>query len=276
MRPSPVPRVPEGSGWQHGAKLDGFRAVAAWLPDRLHLHSRTGRRFTEFPELLALREALPAGTVLDGEICAVSAEGRMDFDALQRTAAYRRAHGIALSYTVFDLLADGEDCRPLPLTDRWARLTALLDSQSMVRPVLATDDREQALALARDLAPMGVEGIVSRRWTSRYDPRLSRGWVKWRTAESQDATVVGVVGPVRRPWAVQVRLGGTVVTTSPRLAPADAVRVGQRLEGHVGERLADAGGQPVHAVTKEVVAEVRRTGGRHSTTRFVRLRPTAE
>src|SRR4029078_5228530 len=86
-----------------------------------------------FPELVAvLREQLPPGVVLDGEIV-IATERGLDFDALQQRihpAASRVATlaGATPSACVgFDLLAvGGKDIRGLPQAERRALLEQLL------------------------------------------------------------------------------------------------------------------------------------------------------
>ncbi|MFI6690072.1 RNA ligase family protein [Streptomyces sp. NPDC050485] len=285
VRPTPVPEVPTGPCWQYTVKLDGYRAVTLRTNEGVLLHSRSGRGFgNEFPELAEPLRALPAGVVLDGEICAAYADGRMEFTALARTAAWRRSHGVAVSLTAFDVLAltdpgnpagDARDVRALPLTERWELLNEVLTGTS-VRPVLATSDRDTALTWARDLAALGVEGIVARRWDAPYSPRLRGAWVKWRSNDTVDAPVLAVLGPVHRPRAVRVLLDGEPVVTTPRLDAVHASQVAHAVPGRLLPREttsgppAAAGEQPV---AQGLVAEVRVTTGRHPAVRLVRLRP---
>ncbi|MEN8651723.1 RNA ligase family protein [Streptomyces sp. 21So2-11] len=279
MRPVAVSAVPglgeRAASWQHSIKLDGWRTVALRYPDRLVLQSRAGTVITErFPEAAAaLREALAPGTVLDGEICAFHPDGRLDFAALQRTPAHRAAAQIAVQFVAFDVLCTkGQDLRALPLSERWPALTTALDS-SPLTPVLATSDRETALGWARDLAPLNVEGIVSRRWDSPYRPALKRAWVKHRSADTQDARILAVLGPPRRPRAVRILLEGRPRVTSPRLTTVQASEIARAVAGHLSPAQTDPDGQLVHEVLTDLIAEVRTTTGRHATTRFIRLRP---
>ncbi|EPH46898.1 DNA ligase [Streptomyces aurantiacus] len=256
--------------------MDGFRVIAAAGGDQLVLHSRAGRALApEFPELVKpLADIMPTGSVLDGELCAVQSDGRMDFAALLRTAAWRRTNGVQLSFVAIDALAlDGRDIRAQPLSQRWAGLCRLLQD-TPVRPVLSTDDRDTALEWARTLAPAGVEGVVSRRWDTPYNPRLTRAWVKWRSADSTDAPVLSVLGPAHRPRAVRVLLDDEKVTTSPRLTSVQSVQVARAVAGRLGPARMPPDGTAEHPVLEEeaLVAEVLPTIGRHRTVRFVRLR----
>ncbi|MGW0670655.1 ATP-dependent DNA ligase [Streptomyces sp. NPDC002746] len=279
MRPSTVSSVPAGPGWSHAMKLDGWRGAVHRLGGQFLVHSRSGRDITrELPELRTVLTDLP-DCVLDGEIVAAHADGRMDFGALARTPAWRASRGIAVVFTAFDILAFADlpggpvrDVRSRPLRERLLLLEQALAGRD-VRWVPGIDSADEAVQQARDLAPLGVEGVVSRRLDSPYSSRASRAWVKWRTdGDPADAKVIAVIGPVHRPWALRVLVDGQASETSPRLDSVRAAEVGRQLTGHVGARRQRDDGSEEHLVVGVVLAEVRAPVGRHGSLRFVRLR----
>ena len=93
-------------------KWDGVRALAAVEDHGWHLWGRAQADYTaRYPELEILR-ALPAGTLLDGELVAVSA-GLPDLGRLLRRHGLvdpwkiaQARHWCAVQYVVFDLLYD--------------------------------------------------------------------------------------------------------------------------------------------------------------------------
>src|SRR5437764_13619743 len=95
-------------------KWDGCRAIVFRGGSNVFIHSRDLRPLDRyFPELhAALAAALPAGSVVDGEIVIATPRG-LDFDALQlrlHPAASRVAKLAAetpASFVAFDLLAAG-------------------------------------------------------------------------------------------------------------------------------------------------------------------------
>jgi bifunctional non-homologous end joining protein LigD len=188
MRPKTVPDLPDEDGMpggvQYSIKLDGYRVVAFALGSgRAVLQSRTGRDLAQdFPTVAAAVAALPAGTVLDGELCAWH-DGRLAFDQLARTRAARDRDRVAVTYAAFDLLAEpGRDVRGLPLRDRWEVLHSTLDGVGPpLEIVMATTDRAEAVGWQRALAPTGIEGLVAKGLGTRYSARLRTAW---QTVES--------------------------------------------------------------------------------------------
>ena len=82
----PASRLPEGSEWSYEVKLDGYRAQVITAA-RMRLLSRRGKDFSsQFPDTYrALALALPPGSIIDGELVALDAQGRPDFNAIQNS-----------------------------------------------------------------------------------------------------------------------------------------------------------------------------------------------
>jgi ATP-dependent DNA ligase len=261
MRLEAVTRIPalRSALWQ--PKVDGWRCAVFVDEAGVQIQARSGRIVTaQFPELVRDLAALPAGTVVDGELVAwrVDDQGEqvLDFAALARTPARRRMLGVTLQLVGFDLLCrDGADVRGLPLAERWPQLHDVLDgAPPTLQPIVSTEDRAEGETWAEALIPRGFEGIVGKRLGSTYGQ--PRAWFKQRYADTIDAEVVGIAGVS----ALRVRLDtGRVVTTQP-LAPRQV----HQLADELTERLEEAG--PLRV-------EVRAGVGRHGTVTFVRVRP---
>ncbi|MEU2154042.1 DNA ligase [Streptomyces sp. NPDC019396] len=282
MRPRPVDEIPgHGStpgGFQYSLKLDGFRALAFVLDGgRVFLQSRSQRDLSrEFPGIAAyLRDHLPPGVVLDGELCAYR-EGRLSFTDLLRSHSDRERSGVPVSYIAFDILAvPGRDVRALPLRDRWELLgAALRDVGPPLQRVLATLDEETAHAWFRDMRAVGVEGIVAKALNSPYRAGGTWSWRKIRHSDTRDGALLGVFGPVERPRALLVQLpDDRTVKTSPRLTPVQSRQVGELVRGRLGELTEHPDHGPVRILTEPLLVELRQGAGRHETARFVRVRP---
>ncbi|MFD6563087.1 ATP-dependent DNA ligase [Micromonospora profundi] len=211
MLAAPVDEVPESAGLVHEPKWDGWRVIAFRGDDGVYLQSRAGRNLTTyFPDITrAIRAAVPAGAVLDGELI-VFERGRTNFAQLQRRVTagrglLRLARECPAHYVLFDLLADagGQVLLNLPLSERRARLERLLADappQLTLTPQ-TTDMREVWDWLTNWTVATGIEGVVTKRLTGRYEPG-KRGWWKYRTRITTEAVAGGVSGSLRRPDTV--------------------------------------------------------------------------
>jgi hypothetical protein len=100
--------------------------------------------------------------------------------------------------------------------------------------------------------------------------------VKYRRADTADATVLAIAGTARRPQAVLVRLAdGTELLTSPALTAVQAGTLARELAGLLGPVTQHAEAGAVLPVAEPLLAEVRLGTGRHRTAAFVRLRSDA-
>ena len=112
-----VERPPDGSGWVHEIKFDGYRVQLRVLGGNVTLKTRKGLDWTgKFGAIADAAAGLPDG-IIDGEIVALGANGVPDFAALQ--AALSEGKTKELIFFAFDLLFDGdEDLRKRPLSQR--------------------------------------------------------------------------------------------------------------------------------------------------------------
>jgi ATP-dependent DNA ligase len=210
-----LPMATESSGeWLYEPKWDGFRLRIVRDDDHTSLWSRQKKNLTAaFPELAdAAAAAIPAGCVLDGETV-IWADGRLDFDELQRRAgrsgraAARLAHQVRASFVAFDLLAVADrDIRGHPLSVRRALLEELASTWAAplsISPI--TSDRAVAEEWSQSMAAAGIEGIVAK---AAADPYLAgeRQWIKVKRRETIDVIAAAVIGPITHPEAVVVGL----------------------------------------------------------------------
>jgi bifunctional non-homologous end joining protein LigD len=79
-----VQQLPESKDWLYEVKFDGYRCLAGRDSAGVTLWSRRGNRFTDqFPTIAEACEHLPSDTLVDGEIIALDANGRISFNQLQ-------------------------------------------------------------------------------------------------------------------------------------------------------------------------------------------------
>ena len=102
--------------WVFETKWDGFRLITEKRGNNVRLASRNGIDVTSrYAVLLPVLQKIEDSCVIDGEICALDAQGRSRFQLLQN-ALNKNAK---LLYVVFDaLFVDGTDIRQKPLLER--------------------------------------------------------------------------------------------------------------------------------------------------------------
>ncbi|WP_231942520.1 hypothetical protein [Cupriavidus taiwanensis] len=171
--------IPREPGWHFEIKYDGYRMLA--MTGKPRLKSKNGADATAwFPELVRALATLPAGYILDGEVCVLDDIGRSDFARLlaraRRRGWYKGADPVA--YCVFDLLVGkGKDLRGQPLERRKLALRRLLPE--VREGMLYIDSVEDGAWLYGHALALGLEGVVGKRAGSLYqDGERSRDWIK--------------------------------------------------------------------------------------------------
>lgn len=236
--------VPTGSDWTHEVKWDGIRALVEVADGRVRVWSRNENDISvAWPELQALA-AVGHDVLLDGEIVALG-QGVPTFGALADRMHVRDAVKVArlaqsnpVTLLCFDVLRlDGKDLTRESLRERRRLLESLaLDAPAIaaVLQVPATYDDGPALLEAAEA--QGLEGIVSKRWTSGYHPgRRSRDWLKFPIRP----TASYLVGGFRFETDSDHRLGAVLVGEPTAEGLVFRGRVGSGIAGKAGQRLGD-------------------------------------
>jgi bifunctional non-homologous end joining protein LigD len=178
--------VPTDPGWSHEVKWDGVRVLAdTTRGGTTRLWSRNENLVTvAWPEL----NRSPLGDrdlLVDGEVIALNDRGLPDFRVLQdrmhvrnAAAAARLADRLPATYMVFDVMrVDGKDISDQPLGERRRVLRGLGLEHSTWQVPEAYDD---GAMLYDATLQQGLEGIVSKRLTSRYVfGERSKNWLKF-------------------------------------------------------------------------------------------------
>ncbi len=208
-KPSPMPefvepmkatltdRAFDDPDWLFELKWDGYRVQAHVRAGRVALFSRRGLDAAgQFPEIAAAPVWLAAHeAILDGEVVALDADGQPSFSLLQarNRAAARTGGGPAASivYQVFDLLyLDGRSLLDVPLERRKERLRSVLRESDRVKYAGHVVGDGEAFYAA--VAARGLEGVVAKLRTSRYEPgRRPASWLKIKRRSEQEFVVGG-------------------------------------------------------------------------------------
>ncbi len=187
-------------------KLDGARvqihSFGHEAPDAaVRIFSRRLNEITaSLPEVVeVIRQLGERRAILDGEVIAVSADGRpAAFQELMRRFGRTRRIEQAradqpLQLFVFDLLAlDGELLIDHPYTERLNALEALATSagltlvRRLVRPSLPEAEKFFSDAIAS-----GYEGVMAKSLASAYTPGArGRGWLKIKHTRTLDLVII--------------------------------------------------------------------------------------
>ncbi|AHM05569.1 ATP-dependent DNA ligase LigC [Roseibacterium elongatum DSM 19469] len=181
--------------WLAERKWDGIRGQLILRGGEHWLWSRGEDLMTDrFPELAQLRDFVPEGTVIDGEVLAWDAEGKrpLPFARLQprigrKTVPKKLLKEAPVIVMAYDLLEwGGADWRDRPLSERRAQLDRLVQdlpegAPLRLSPSVAADtwgDLAEARAISREI---GAEGLMLKRRAAPYLAGRKKGdWWKWK------------------------------------------------------------------------------------------------
>ena len=201
--------MPNGPGWVHEIKFDGYRVQARLDRGKVRLLTRKGLDWAaKFPNVAEDVAGLAADTALiDGEIVVENAQGLSVFSMLQ--AALSNGDRDSFVYYVFDLLhLDGEDLSKLPLVERKAALKQLLDDSGDTGSIRYSEHfTEDGAHIWEQACRMNLEGIVSKRAEAPYRPGRTDSFMKIKCASAQELVVGGYL-----PSTVAPRMIGALAT----------------------------------------------------------------
>ncbi|MBL7717772.1 MAG: ATP-dependent DNA ligase [Flavipsychrobacter sp.] len=182
--------------WQIERKYDGIRGQLIVRGAELFVWSRGEDLLTEkFVEFHPLKDVLPPGTVLDGEILPVKNGNILPFHVMQtrigRKNITRKALQEApLAMMCYDLLEyDGNDIRHRPLSERRALLQQVLDEVSrrvgetplLLSPLVEAASWDEVAAERLRARDHQCEGLMLKRKNSPYKTGRKKGdWWKWK------------------------------------------------------------------------------------------------
>jgi DNA ligase-1 len=188
-----IDRLGPSSDWFIDRKWDGIRGQFILRGGEHHIWSRGEDLMTDrFPELAQLRDCLPDGTVIDGELLAFQNDAPMSFNALQKRIGRKTVPKKLLAEApvilmAYDLLeCDGVDIRNETLETRRNLLEKILNSVPSDAPIRISpevtgdtwEDFRKERAKSRDLS---AEGLMLKRRDSPYLAGRKKGdWWKWK------------------------------------------------------------------------------------------------
>ena len=186
-----VQRLGTPQDWLAEWKYDGIRAQLVRRAGACWIWSRGEELMTDrFPEAVALCEALPDGTVLDGEILVWLEGAPAPFQTLQQRIGRKILSKKLLAeapvrFLAYDLLEwQGQDQRAWPLQQRRSRLEALCAATGVpLSPRVMADDWAALAALRAQSRERRVEGLMLKALDSAYGSGRTKSegiWWKWK------------------------------------------------------------------------------------------------
>jgi DNA ligase-1 len=146
----------------------------------------------QFPELHFLKDELPDGTVLDGEILSVKDGNVQSFSTLQQRLNRKTINKSQLSdapigFFTYDVLEfEGNDIRQQPLAERRKILVDVINNLTtkdiaLLSPVIKFDSWEKLAELRETSRELNSEGIMLKKLDSIFHTGRKRGdWWKWK------------------------------------------------------------------------------------------------
>jgi DNA ligase 1 len=186
--------------WQVEWKYDGIRGQIVKRAGQVWIWSRGEELVTErFPEIVALAQPLPDGTVLDGEIMVWAADADKPETAVGRPASFallqqrisRKTLGkkiladAPVTFMAYDLLeVAGQDVRAQPQGERRQSLEHLLAGTAFrISPIEKLASWGEFAALRTESRERGVEGFMLKRLDAAYGTGRTKAdglWWKWK------------------------------------------------------------------------------------------------
>ncbi|WP_153798035.1 ATP-dependent DNA ligase [Foetidibacter luteolus] len=187
-----VSTLGEPHEWQAEWKWDGIRGQLIKRNDQLFVWSRGEELMTEkFPEYEVLRDLLPNGVALDGEIIPAVGGQPLPFALLQtrigrKNITKKQLQEAPICFFCYDLLEyNHEDWRNNPLTERRAQLEELVTKAGhtalQLSPLIFYSTWDDLIEIRRQSRDYYAEGLMLKRKSSAYQVGRKVGdWWKWK------------------------------------------------------------------------------------------------
>lgn len=176
--------------WFAERKWDGIRGQVIVRNRELFVWSRGEELVTDkYPEYAVMKDLLPDGTVLDGEILPFKNDQPLSFNHLQTRIGRKVLNAkllkdVPVAFIVYDLIEwEGKDIREWPMLERRKKLEAIVGQSAVLRlsPLVPFTTWEELAAERAKSRSLLSEGIMLKRKDSVYRDGRRRGdWWKWK------------------------------------------------------------------------------------------------
>lgn len=180
------------SDWIAEWKWDGIRSQLIKRGGQWFLWSRGEDLITDkFPELAQLKEFLPDGVVIDGELVCYNELGIMSFSVLQTRIgrknvskkSLKEAPAVIIAYDLLEY--EGIDWRKEPLEERRTKLQSIIDQVGSPKLLYSEEVHfktwEELTGYRDQSRNYDAEGLMLKCRSSAYKVGRKRGdWWKWK------------------------------------------------------------------------------------------------
>ncbi|MDQ6904921.1 MAG: ATP-dependent DNA ligase [Bacteroidota bacterium] len=188
--------VPESLGepeeWQAEWKWDGIRGQMIKRNNELFVWSRGEELMTDkFPEYFILKDLLPDGVVIDGEIIPAVGGKPLPFSVLQtrigrKNIGKKQLQDAPICFFAYDILEfDGQDYREKTMVERRKKLEEIIlpikNKSIQISEIINFNSWSDLEETRKNSREMNSEGIMLKRKNSTYKVGRKRGdWWKWK------------------------------------------------------------------------------------------------
>jgi DNA ligase 1 len=274
-----VESLGDRSQWQAEWKWDGIRSQLIRREGQTFLWSRGEELVTErYPEIAAVGDLLPAGTVIDGEILPWQDDRPLPFAQLQRRIGRKAVTRAILAQVpvivmAYDLLEhQGVDVRSWSLENRRATLAELVETvltqcapmvpRLRLSPIVdapSWTELTNAWTASRDVL---AEGLMLKGCNSSYGVGRRRGdWWKWKVLpHTIDAVLIaaqrgsGKRASLYTDYTFGVWDSGSLVTIAKAYSGLTDAEI-QKVDAFIRRNMVEKFG-PVRTVKPELVFEL--------------------
>lgn len=179
--------------WLAEYKWDGIRGQIIVRKNELFIWTRGEELVTDkYPELHFLKELLPDGTVLDGELLAFKNENILPFNDLQKrigrkTVSKKILQEVPVVFFAYDVLEhEAKDIRQLPQQERKSILKNILSKLLPQQNIFYSETLTFASwlelqQLQQNARAVNAEGLMLKNKHSIYETGRKKGnWWKWK------------------------------------------------------------------------------------------------
>ncbi|MFN4233300.1 MAG: ATP-dependent DNA ligase [Bacteroidia bacterium] len=176
--------------WQAEYKWDGIRGQIIIRNNEIYVWSRGEELVThQYPEFEKIKETIPNGTVLDGEIIAYKNNQILNFQDLQKRIGRKNVgkkmlEEIPVSFMAYDILEfNGSDIRHLPLHERRNILENLIRNNPhiLLSEIIEFNNWEDLKSIQQEARNKNAEGLMLKNKNSTYQVGRKKGdWWKWK------------------------------------------------------------------------------------------------